>query len=208
MLKIRLTRTGRKNQPLYRVVLAEHARPVKGKFIEVLGVYDPRGKQGEPKLEAERIKYWLGQGAQVSPRVASILLKAGVVKGDETTVAQALKELAQKKAAMRKPKKEEEESKEGGDKGAVPAESKEEVKPAEEAKPAEEKEGPKVEAKDEKKDESKPVPVADKKEEKKPEPKDKKEAPEKAEPTKTEDKKEEKPAEESKPSTDKEKEAK
>ncbi|MBU1178615.1 30S ribosomal protein S16 [Patescibacteria group bacterium] len=177
MLKIRLTRTGRKNQPLYRVVLAEHARPVKGKFIEVLGVYDPCGKQGEPKLEAERIKYWIGQGVQVSPRVASILQKAGVVKGDETTVAQALKKLAQKKAAMRKPKKEEEESEEGGGKeGATPVESKAEVKPEdvseeseeekkEEAQPKEKKEELKAEKKDEKKDEPKPEPVGEKKSE-------------------------------------------
>jgi len=134
-------------------------------------VYDPCGKQGEPKLEAERIKYWIGQGAQVSPRVASILQKAGVVKGDEKAVAKALKELSQKKAAMRKPKKEEEKKEEGG-KGEAPAEDNEkEAKPTEEAKPAKEEE-PKAEAKDEKKEEPKPAPV----EEKKSEPKDKTES--------------------------------
>lgn len=143
MLKIRLTRTGRKNQPLYRVVLAEHARPVKGKFIEVLGVYDPTSKQGEPKLEAERIKYWLGQGAQVSPRVAMILQKAGVVKGDEKAVTKALKKLAQKKAAMRKPKKEEEKLEEGGGE-AKSAEGGDKAEDVEKTKGGEKKEEPKA----------------------------------------------------------------
>jgi len=186
MLKIRLTRIGKKHQPLYRIVLAEHARPVKGKFIEILGVYDPRGKQGEPKLNQERITHWIKQGAQVSPRVADILQKAGVVKGDETTVKQALAELAQKRSAKKKPKKEAEKSEEGSQEEDKSAEDKAEEKsePTEEKKeePAKEKS---AEKKEEPKTEEKPA-------EKKPEAKDKKESSSEEEPPKEDDKKEDK----------------
>lgn len=178
MLKIRLARIGKKNQPLYRIVLAEHARPVKNKFVEILGVYDPRGKQGEPKLNKERITYWIGQGAQVSPRVANILKQAGVVKGDEKAVKQALDELAQKKAAMRKPKKEAEKSEEG-DKG--------------DAKSADEKSEPTEDKKEAKGDEQKPAEnkPAEDKAETKPEPKEEKSATKKDDKSTKEDKKEE-----------------
>lgn len=73
MLKIRLTRRGKKKQPIYRIVVAEHTRPVKGKFIEILGFYNPRTK--EIGLNKEKIEKWLGNGAQPSDSVAMILRK-------------------------------------------------------------------------------------------------------------------------------------
>jgi len=78
MLAIRLTRTGKKNQPTYRVILAEKTSPVRGKFIEILGHYNPRSK--EKGLDTERIKYWISKGAQVSPTVHNLLVSEKIVE--------------------------------------------------------------------------------------------------------------------------------
>ena len=77
MLVIRLQRVGKKNQPSYRVVLAEKKSPVKGKFIEILGNYNPRLKT--KALEKERILYWLSKGAQASPTVHNLLVSEKVI---------------------------------------------------------------------------------------------------------------------------------
>ncbi len=74
MLKIRLTRVGKKNRPFYRIVVCEHTKPIKGKFIEILGSYDPHQ---EDKLglvfKKDRVDYWVGNGAQMSDTVASLI---------------------------------------------------------------------------------------------------------------------------------------
>lgn len=75
MLRIRLTRVGKRNNAHYRVVVAEHSRPVKGKFLELLGTYNPMKK--EVALKEERIKYWISQGAGPSQTVARLLRKNG-----------------------------------------------------------------------------------------------------------------------------------
>jgi len=77
MLVIRLQRVGKKNQPSFRVVLAEKTAPVKGKFIEILGNYNPRLKT--KALEKERILYWLSKGAQASPTVHNLLVNEKVI---------------------------------------------------------------------------------------------------------------------------------
>ncbi|TSC53572.1 MAG: small subunit ribosomal protein S16 [Parcubacteria group bacterium LiPW_39] len=79
MLVIRLTRIGKKNQPSFRVVLTEKKNPVKGKFIEILGSYNPRLKTKQ--LKADRIKYWLSQGAQASPTVHNMLVSEKIIPG-------------------------------------------------------------------------------------------------------------------------------
>ena len=79
MLVIRLTRIGKKNQPSYRVVLAEKSRPIKGKFIEILGSYNPRLKT--KIFKAERIKYWISKGAQASPTVHNMLVSEKIISG-------------------------------------------------------------------------------------------------------------------------------
>lgn len=74
MLKIRLSRVGKKNKPHYRIVVCEHTKPIKGKFIEIVGSYDPhRGKEKGLEIKKERIDYWVGNGAQMSPTVASLV---------------------------------------------------------------------------------------------------------------------------------------
>ncbi len=73
MLTIRLARIGKKKKPFYRVVVIERTRPRDGRTRELVGTYDPLKKPAEIKLDAERIKYWLSQGAQPSDTVRSFL---------------------------------------------------------------------------------------------------------------------------------------
>lgn len=73
MLCIRLSRYGKKKNPYYRVVVTDKRRPRNGRFVEVVGSYDPLKKPAEIKLNAERIKYWIGCGAQPSDTVRSFL---------------------------------------------------------------------------------------------------------------------------------------
>jgi small subunit ribosomal protein S16 len=82
MLTIRLVRTGKKNAPSYRVVLIEKTAPPRsGKFLEVLGHYNPRLK--EIGLNKERIEYWLSQGAKTSDTVNNLLVDQGIIKGSK-----------------------------------------------------------------------------------------------------------------------------
>ena len=76
MLKIRLSRGGTKKRPVYKVVIADSRRARDGRFIEKVGFFNPllpKDKKERVGLEAERIKYWLGEGAQPTTRVARIL---------------------------------------------------------------------------------------------------------------------------------------
>jgi small subunit ribosomal protein S16 len=76
MLRIRLRRAGRKNRPTYRIVVAEHSAPLSGKFVAMLGHFDPRTKA--VGIETDELMKWLGVGAKPSNRVAKILTAAGV----------------------------------------------------------------------------------------------------------------------------------
>ena len=76
MLKLRLSRGGTKKRPVYKVVVADSRFARDGRFIEKVGFFNPllpKDKKERVGLEAERIKYWLGQGAQPTSRVARIL---------------------------------------------------------------------------------------------------------------------------------------
>ncbi|MEX0919067.1 MAG: 30S ribosomal protein S16 [Candidatus Paceibacterota bacterium] len=85
MLKVRLQRVGRKNDPSFRVVVTDSKNgPKSGRFIEVLGAYDAR--RSEPQLKSDRIKYWLSVGAQTSGTVHNLLISQGVIKGDKVNV--------------------------------------------------------------------------------------------------------------------------
>jgi small subunit ribosomal protein S16 len=81
-LALRLARGGRKNLPHYSIVVADKRYPRDGRFLEKLGTYNPLLKKDDAKrvqFNEERVKYWLGQGAQPSDRVAIFLGKAGVI---------------------------------------------------------------------------------------------------------------------------------
>ncbi len=85
MLKIRLQRIGRRNEPHFRVVVAEHTTGVKSnKFVEKVGTFNPKSKQTQ--LNAERIKYWLSVGAKPTDRVHNMLVKASIVSGSTVNV--------------------------------------------------------------------------------------------------------------------------
>ena len=160
MLKIRLSRGGTKKRPVYKVVVADSRRARDGRFIEKVGFFNPllpKDKKERVGLEAERIKYWLSEGAQPTTRVARILGENNIIpmpvngnnpnkaipkkerkkEGDEAAApaaaapAAAPKEVAPVEAAPAEAPKEE----------AAPAEAeapKEEAAPAEAEAPKEE----------------------------------------------------------------------
>jgi small subunit ribosomal protein S16 len=75
-VRIRLKRIGAKNQPAFRIVVADGRSPRDGKFIEELGTYQPLKKGDNFTLKLDRAKYWLSKGAQPSDTVASFIKKA------------------------------------------------------------------------------------------------------------------------------------
>ena len=79
-MKIRLARGGSKKRPFYSIVAADSRMPRDGRFIEKLGTYNPmlpKDSEERVKMNMERVKYWLGEGAQVTDRVSRMLEAAG-----------------------------------------------------------------------------------------------------------------------------------
>ena len=168
MIKIRLSRGGTKKRPVYKVVVADSRRARDGKFIEKVGFFNPllpKDKKERVGLEAERIKYWLGQGAQPTARVARILGENDIIpmpangsnpskaipkkerkkEGDEAAPAAAPKAEAPKEEAPKVEAPKEEAPKAEAPKEEAP---KVEAAPAAEAPKAEapKEEAPKAEA--------------------------------------------------------------
>lgn len=79
MLRIRLRRVGAKKQPSYRVVVADQRAPRDGRFVEIIGHYNPRTEPITFRIDEERALYWLGQGAQPSEPVERLLGKGGTL---------------------------------------------------------------------------------------------------------------------------------
>ena len=75
MLMIRLSRTGARKQPHYRVVVIEKERARNGRPVEVVGTYNPRTNPASIELKRERIDYWVSKGAKMSDRVGKIVSK-------------------------------------------------------------------------------------------------------------------------------------
>ena len=75
---IRLSRRGAKNRPFYRVVATDSRSPRDGKFLEVLGTYDPLKTENQFKIDADKAESWIKKGALPSRTVTSLLKKAGV----------------------------------------------------------------------------------------------------------------------------------
>lgn len=103
-VRIRLARGGAKKRPFYRIVAADARSPRDGRFLERLGSYNPLLKSEDDNrivLNEERIRYWLGQGAQVSDRVARFLDKAGILPGGtrQRGTGKRAAEIAAKQAA-------------------------------------------------------------------------------------------------------------
>ena len=142
MLKLRLSRGGTKKRPVYKVVVADSRFARDGRFIEKVGFFNPllpKEKKERVGLEAERIKYWLGQGAQPTTRVARIL-------GENELMPMPANGNNPNKAVPKKERnKKEEDNKEAPKAEAAPAaEAPKEEAPKAEAAPA--AEAPKAEA--------------------------------------------------------------
>ncbi len=127
MLRIRFTRTGKKKQPSYRIVVAEHSKAVKRQYIEILGHYSPSRNPKEVTLKEDRIKYWISVGAKPSDSVASLLKKEGYKDMEKYIVISR-----EKKAKKKKEQPEEEAAAAAPAADAAPAQ---EEAPAAEAQP-------------------------------------------------------------------------
>jgi small subunit ribosomal protein S16 len=80
-VRIRLTRVGSKKNPIYRVVVADSRSPRDGKFIEIVGRYNPQTDPSTIELDEEKLKGWLAQGAQPSDAVSRLMKAKNVVAG-------------------------------------------------------------------------------------------------------------------------------
>jgi small subunit ribosomal protein S16 len=79
-VKLRLTRVGSKKNPIYRVVAADSRSPRDGKFIEILGRYNPQSEPSLIELDEAKVKDWLGKGAQPTEAVARLIKVKGIDK--------------------------------------------------------------------------------------------------------------------------------
>ena len=135
MLRIRLSRVGKKNKAQFRVTVADARRSPTGKFIEILGHYNPHTK--EKVFKNERIEYWISKGAKPSPTVHNFLIDAGIIKGEKVT--------------SWKPKKKEKNEEEKPKETKIEEKKKEEAQPVKEEVKLEEKETPKAATEENKK---------------------------------------------------------
>ncbi len=87
MLTIRLSRVGKKNKPMYRLIISEKAKDPYGRVLEILGSYNPHNK--ELKVEGEKIKKWISKGAGMSPSVNNLLIEKGIIEGEKIKASKA-----------------------------------------------------------------------------------------------------------------------
>jgi small subunit ribosomal protein S16 len=102
MLRIRLTRTGKKHQPTYRIVVAEHTAPIKGKFVEILGYYLPTQKPKVFEVKKERVEYWMKNGATPSDTVHNLLVDAKILTDKREIRYSRIKPVEEVKAEPKK----------------------------------------------------------------------------------------------------------
>src|SRR6056297_1465913 len=114
MVTIRLTRTGKKSQPYFRVIVLDKQKDPWGNFLENLGTLNPRTK--EVNLSEERVKYWLDKGAQCSKTVHNLLVSQGLLKDKKVSVTtisnKRKKKLEEKKKEEKNKQQAEQEAKE------------------------------------------------------------------------------------------------
>lgn len=78
-VKIRLTRIGAKKRPFYRIIAIDSKAPREGRYLDLVGYYDPIGANPEEiKIDEEKLKYWLNTGAQITETVKNLVKKAGI----------------------------------------------------------------------------------------------------------------------------------
>ena len=87
MVVIRLRREGAKNAPYYKIVVADQRSPRDGKFIEIIGNYDPKKQGSNANVDLDRVDYWVKNGAQPSDTVRSIVKKVRKAAGSAPVAA-------------------------------------------------------------------------------------------------------------------------
>lgn len=101
MLRLRLQRVGRKHEPSFRLVATDsHNSTKSGRFKEILGFYDPRHRGADSRksggsLNADRVRYWLSQGASPTDTVNNLLIKLGVIRGKKVDVSSVSKKVVE-----------------------------------------------------------------------------------------------------------------
>lgn len=126
MLKIRLQRIGKRGQAYFKVIVTEHTRKPKGKYLELLGSYDPH--KNELTVNSEKVKHWLGQGAKMSATVNNLLVGKNVIEGKKVKAWKPKKKKSSETSAEATPAKE-----------ALTAETKPETSEQKSEEPKEEK---------------------------------------------------------------------
>ena len=94
MVRIRLRRMGKTKQPSYRVVIADQRSPRDGKFIEIIGHYNPVQQPKLLEIKGDRARYWLGVGAQPTDTVVRLLKQAHVLDAEGQVIEEAATETA------------------------------------------------------------------------------------------------------------------
>ena len=142
MVKIRLSRIGKKKSPYYKIVVSDSRNPVDGRFIEQVGTYDPNTNPGTVKVNAEAVKKWLANGAQPTDTVMKLLRQAGISRTGADIEAKA--KVQKKRMSKAKRAAQAEKAAQAADAStgsataeAAPAEEAAAAAPAEEAAPAE-----------------------------------------------------------------------
>lgn len=102
---IRMMRAGAKKRPFYRVVVADSRRQRDGRFVEILGYYDPMAKPFAFKIDEEKVKAWIAQGAQPSTQAASLLRQHGIVAARASKPTKKAGEEKKAPVARKKPRK-------------------------------------------------------------------------------------------------------
>ena len=132
MVKIRLTRIGKKKMPFYKIVVSDSRNPVDGRFIEQIGTYDPNTNPSTVKIDQVLAQKWLSTGAQPTETVAKLMRQAGIGKKGESI------EVKVKAAKPKKTKAQKAKAEKAAEAAAAPAEEAAPAEaPAEEAAPAE-----------------------------------------------------------------------
>ncbi|MFO0773088.1 MAG: 30S ribosomal protein S16 [Nitrospiraceae bacterium] len=98
---LRLSRAGRHKLPFYRLVAADSRSPRDGRYLEILGTYNPLKNPAMSELKSERVQHWISVGAQPTTTVRTILRRAGVIKAAPAPAAAAAKAPAKAKAAAK-----------------------------------------------------------------------------------------------------------
>ena len=101
MLRIKMSRIGKKNKPMYRIIISERSKDPYGDALEILGTYNPYTKEFL-STKKDRIEYWLSQGAQMTPTVNNLLVGLNVVKGEKVTASKQGKKAEEAKPEEKK----------------------------------------------------------------------------------------------------------